>query len=64
MSDERDDHQLDAFGTIGGKATIEARRARVYAEVTTWFDFIGRPDTAADRVAERVRLLRRTTIHH
>jgi hypothetical protein len=56
MSDE---HTLDVVGTTGGKATVEARRARAYAEVETWFRpflLLGRPETVKDRVEAIVRL--------
>jgi hypothetical protein len=56
MSDARDHHHLDAIGTTGGKATIETRHARAYTDPTTWFDFIRRPETAVDRVAEMMRV--------
>ena len=53
MSDE---HTLDVVGTTGGKATVEARRARAKADVETWFNFMRRPETAKDRVEAMVRL--------
>ena len=53
MSDE---HTLDVVGTTGGKATVEARRARAKNEVDTWSQFAQRPEAAKNRVEEMVRL--------